>query len=125
KLKDQLQGKDELLRKLKAQIGNMKEVSADSNLSNLEFQALKTENTHLKEELTAVRIKNDILRDENVSIKKRYQDLYQSKAESNSNVSSRATVPEKPKVLAPCLYALRKETIGKPILLYLGKRQYL
>ncbi|GJS83883.1 hypothetical protein Tco_0750424 [Tanacetum coccineum] len=61
KLKDQLQGKDELLRKLKAQIGNMKEVSADSNLSTLEFQALETKNTQLKEELTAVRIKNDSL----------------------------------------------------------------
>ncbi|GJY43056.1 hypothetical protein Tco_0431269 [Tanacetum coccineum] len=82
KLKDQLQGKDDLMRKLKAQIGNMKE-------------------------------------DENVSIKKRYQDLYQSKAESNSNVSSRAVVPKKPKVLAPGLYAMtpkyvppQKRTIG-------------
>ncbi|GJW26273.1 armadillo-type fold protein [Tanacetum coccineum] len=54
---NQLQGKDDLMRKLKAQIGNMKEVSADSNLSTLEFQALKTENTQLKEELTAVRMK--------------------------------------------------------------------
>ncbi|GJV50220.1 hypothetical protein Tco_1440432 [Tanacetum coccineum] len=53
-----------------------------------------------------VRIKNDSLRDENISIKKHYQDLYQSKAESNSNVSSRATVPERPKVLAPGLYAM-------------------
>ncbi|GJW29352.1 retrovirus-related pol polyprotein from transposon TNT 1-94 [Tanacetum coccineum] len=110
-LKDQLQGKDELLRKLKAQIGNMKEVSADSNLSNLEFQALETENTQLKGELTTVRIKNDSLRDENVSIKKRYQDLYQSKVESNSNVSSRAAVPKKPKVLAPGLYAMMPKYI--------------
>ncbi|GJU64674.1 hypothetical protein Tco_1246509 [Tanacetum coccineum] len=106
KLKDQLQGKDELLRMLKAQIGNMNEVSANPNMSTLEFQALETKNTQLKEELTAVRIKNDSLRDENVSIKKRYQDLYKSKAESNSNVSSRAAVPEKPKVLAPGLYAM-------------------
>ncbi|GJX33528.1 hypothetical protein Tco_0243383 [Tanacetum coccineum] len=111
KLKDQLQGKDELLRKLKAQISNMKEVSADPNLSTLEFQALETKNTQLKEELTAVRIKNASLRDENVSIKKRYQDLYQSKAESNSNVSSRAVVPEKPKVLAPGLYAMTPKYI--------------
>ncbi|GJW75188.1 hypothetical protein Tco_0134558 [Tanacetum coccineum] len=111
KLKDQLQGKDELLRKLKAQIGNMNEVSANPNLSTLEFQALETENTQLKEELTAVRIKNDSLRDENVSIKKRYQDLYKSKAESNSNVSSRAAVPEKPKVLAPGLYAMTPKYI--------------
>ncbi|GJW33914.1 trichome birefringence-like protein 2 [Tanacetum coccineum] len=35
-----------------------------------------------------------------------YQDLNQSKAESNSNVSSRAAVPERPKVLAPGLYAM-------------------
>ncbi|GKA16648.1 hypothetical protein Tco_0696485 [Tanacetum coccineum] len=33
KLKDQIQGKDELIKKLKAQIYNMKEVSADSNLN--------------------------------------------------------------------------------------------
>ncbi|GJT78581.1 hypothetical protein Tco_1045306 [Tanacetum coccineum] len=84
KLKHQLQGKDELLRKLKAQIGNMKEVSADSNLSTLELQALETENTQLKDELTTVRIKNDSLRDENV----------------------RAAVPEKPKVFDPGLYAM-------------------
>ncbi|GKG25877.1 hypothetical protein Tco_0399023, partial [Tanacetum coccineum] len=62
----------------------MKEVSADPNLSTLEFQALETENTQLKEELTAVRIKNDSLKDENMSIKKRYHDLYKSKAESDN-----------------------------------------
>ncbi|GJR61977.1 putative reverse transcriptase domain-containing protein [Tanacetum coccineum] len=111
KLEDQLQGKNELLRKLKAQIGNMKEVSANSNLSTLDFPVLETENTQLKEELTAVRIKNDSLRDENVSIKKHYQDFYQSKAESNSNVSSRAIVPEKPKVLAPSLYVMTPKYI--------------
>ncbi|GKA64400.1 hypothetical protein Tco_0764006 [Tanacetum coccineum] len=111
KLKDQIQGKDELLRKLKAQICNMNKVSANPNLSTLEFQALETKNTQLKEELIAVRIKNDILRDENLSIKKCYQDLYQSKAESNSNVSSRAVVPEKPKVLAPGLYAMTPKYI--------------
>ncbi|GJU47291.1 retrovirus-related pol polyprotein from transposon TNT 1-94 [Tanacetum coccineum] len=82
-----VQGKDELLRKLKGQIGNMKEVSADSNLSTLEFQALETKNTQLKEELAA------------------------SEAESNSNVSIRAAVPEKPKVLAPGLYAMKPKYI--------------
>nr|GEV66336.1 hypothetical protein [Tanacetum cinerariifolium] len=71
-----------------------------------EKRCLETKNTPLKEELTAVRIKNDSLRDENVSIKKRYQDLYKSKAESNSNVSNGAAIPEKPKVLAPGLYAM-------------------
>ncbi|GKC20345.1 hypothetical protein Tco_1022495 [Tanacetum coccineum] len=110
-LKDQLQWKDESIRKLKAQIGKIKEVSVGPNLSTLEFQALETKNTQLKEELTTVKIKNDSLRDENMSIKKRYQDLYQSKAESNSNVSSRAVVPEKPKVLAPGLYAMTPKYI--------------
>ncbi|GJU18445.1 hypothetical protein Tco_1146411 [Tanacetum coccineum] len=43
KLKDQLQGKDELLRKLKAQIGNMNEVSADSNPSTLGISRLEYE----------------------------------------------------------------------------------
>nr|GFC50020.1 hypothetical protein [Tanacetum cinerariifolium] len=79
-----LQGKDESIRNLKAQISNMKEVSANPNLSTLEVHALETEYTQLKEELTAVRIKHDSLRDENVSIKKRYQDLSMTKA-SNSN----------------------------------------
>ncbi|GJT14674.1 putative ribonuclease H-like domain-containing protein [Tanacetum coccineum] len=111
KLKDQIQGKDELIRKLKTQIGNMKEVNADSNLSTLEFQALETKNTQLKEELTVVSIKNVSLRDENMSIKKRYQYLYQSKAESISNVSSGAAVPEKPKVLAPGLYAMTPKNL--------------
>ncbi|GJT19062.1 hypothetical protein Tco_0877768 [Tanacetum coccineum] len=104
-LREQLQGKDESIKKFKAQINNMKEVSENPNLSNLEFQALETKNTQLKEELTAVRIKNDSLKNENFSIKKRYQDLSKSKA-SNSNVSSRTVVPEKPKVLTPGLYAM-------------------
>ncbi|GJR04016.1 hypothetical protein Tco_0527000 [Tanacetum coccineum] len=98
---------------LKAQIGNINKVSANPNLSTLEFQALETENTQFKEELTTVRIKSDSLRDENVSIKKRYQDLYKSKAESNSNVSSRATVPKKPKVLAPGLYTMTPKPTGR------------
>ncbi|GJS52719.1 hypothetical protein Tco_0626081 [Tanacetum coccineum] len=78
-LEDQLQGKDELIRKSKAHISNIKEVSANPNQS-----ALETKITQLKEELTAVRIKHDSLRDENVG----------------------TVVPEKPKVLAPGLYAM-------------------
>nr|GEW07185.1 retrovirus-related Pol polyprotein from transposon TNT 1-94 [Tanacetum cinerariifolium] len=102
-LRDHLQGKDESIIKLKAQISNMKEVSTNLNLSTLEVHALDTENTQLKEELSDVRIKHDSLMDENVSIKKRYQDLSMTKA---SNVSSGSVVPEKPKVLTPGLYAM-------------------
>ncbi|GJR79733.1 putative ribonuclease H-like domain-containing protein [Tanacetum coccineum] len=101
KLKEQLQGKDNTIGKLKAHINNMKDVSTGPSLSTLEI-----ENTKLKEGLTAVRIKNDSLRDENVSIKERFQEWYKSKAGSNSSVSSGATIPVKPKVVTSGLYVM-------------------
>ncbi|GJR33457.1 hypothetical protein Tco_1209141 [Tanacetum coccineum] len=100
-LKEQLQGKDNTIGKLKAQINNMKDVSTGPSLSTLEI-----ENTKLKEGITAVKIKNDSLRDENVSIKERFQELYKSKAGSNSSVSSGATILLKPKAVASGLYAM-------------------
>nr|GEY63077.1 retrovirus-related Pol polyprotein from transposon TNT 1-94 [Tanacetum cinerariifolium] len=75
-------------------------------MANLKQTGPSTGEGSIKRGHTAVRIKNNSLRDKNVSIKKHYQDLYKSKAESNSNVSSREAVPEKPKVLAPGLYAM-------------------
>nr|GEU43881.1 hypothetical protein [Tanacetum cinerariifolium] len=50
-------------------------------------------------------IKNDSLKDENVLIKACFQGLYKSKAGSNSSVSSRETIPVKPKAIASGLYA--------------------
>nr|GEX26611.1 zinc finger, CCHC-type [Tanacetum cinerariifolium] len=76
----------------------MKEVSTCPSLSTLEIK-----NTQLKEEPTATRIKNDSLRDENVSIKARFQELYKSKVGSNS---SGATIPVKPKAVASGLYVM-------------------
>nr|GEU64234.1 retrovirus-related Pol polyprotein from transposon TNT 1-94 [Tanacetum cinerariifolium] len=70
------------------------------------LSTLEIENTQLKEELTAIRIKNDSLRDENVSIKARFKELYKSKAGSNSSVSSKATIPVKPKAVASGLYVM-------------------
>ncbi|GJU65897.1 retrovirus-related pol polyprotein from transposon TNT 1-94 [Tanacetum coccineum] len=101
KLKEQLQGKDNTIGKLKAHINNMKDVSTGPSLSTLEI-----ENTKLKEGLTAVRIKNDSLRDENVSIKERFQEWYKSKAGSNSSISSGATIPVKPKAVTSGLYVM-------------------
>ncbi|GJV22038.1 hypothetical protein Tco_1371058, partial [Tanacetum coccineum] len=95
----QLQGKDNTIGKLKAQINNMKDVSTGPSLRTLEI-----ENTKLKEELTAVRIKNDSLKDEKVSIKEHFQELYKSKAGSNSSVSSGATILVK--AVASSLYAM-------------------
>ncbi|GJU47130.1 hypothetical protein Tco_1204396 [Tanacetum coccineum] len=79
----------------------MKDVSTVPSLSTLEI-----ENTKLKEELTAIRIKNDSLRDENVSIKEHFQELYKSKAGSNSSVSIGATILVKPKAVASGLYVM-------------------
>nr|GEV74043.1 hypothetical protein [Tanacetum cinerariifolium] len=79
----------------------MKDVRTRPSLSTLE-----NENTQLKEELTLVRIKNDSLRDENMSIKARFQELYKSKAGCNSSVCNGATVPMKPKAIASVLYAM-------------------
>nr|GEV09623.1 hypothetical protein [Tanacetum cinerariifolium] len=68
----------------------MKDVSTCPFLSTLE-----TKNSQLKEELTAVRIKNDSNRDENVSIKVYFQELYKSKAGSNSSkrINREAHIP--------------------------------
>nr|GEW55092.1 hypothetical protein [Tanacetum cinerariifolium]GEW60154.1 hypothetical protein [Tanacetum cinerariifolium] len=101
KIKRTAAREDNIIRKLKAHINNMKDVSTGPCLSTLEI-----ENTQLKEELTAVRIKNDSLRNENVSIKARFQELYKSKAGSNSSVSSGATIPVKPKAVASGLYVM-------------------
>ncbi|GJT34463.1 hypothetical protein Tco_0924882, partial [Tanacetum coccineum] len=99
---------------LEAEILKMKQLLVCNNSSSPEPNAFFEINKlkyHIQGKDELIRIKNDSLRDENVSIKKRYQDLYQSKAESNSNVSSRATVPKKPKVLAPGLYAMTSKYI--------------
>nr|GEV97701.1 retrovirus-related Pol polyprotein from transposon TNT 1-94 [Tanacetum cinerariifolium] len=106
KLKEQLQGKDNIIRKLKDHINNIKDVSTCPSLSTL-----KIENTQLKEEFTAIRIKNDSLKDENMSIKARFQELYKSKAGSNSSVSSGATIPVKPKAVISGLYAMTPKYI--------------
>nr|GEW01135.1 hypothetical protein [Tanacetum cinerariifolium] len=79
----------------------MKDVRTCPSLSTLEIK-----NTRLKEELTAVRIKNDSPRDENMSIKARFQELYKFKAGCNSSVCNGATVPVKPKAIASVLYAM-------------------
>nr|GFB32713.1 hypothetical protein [Tanacetum cinerariifolium] len=95
----QLQGKDNIIGKLKAHINNMKDSLRDEN-------TLEIKSTQLKEELTTVRINNDSLGDKNVSIKARFQELYKSKAGSNSSVSSGATIPVKPKAVASGLYTM-------------------
>ncbi|GJS68150.1 retrovirus-related pol polyprotein from transposon TNT 1-94 [Tanacetum coccineum] len=90
-LKEQLQGKDNIIGMLKAHINNMKDVSTGPSLSTLEI-----ENTKLKEELTAVRIKNDSLRDEMIMchINERYSRMYVP-SQKRINMETNSSLPRK------------------------------
>nr|GEV16377.1 hypothetical protein [Tanacetum cinerariifolium] len=114
------------LERYKTQVPNLEQYKVKRDLeqlvtkhnkqnANLEEQIMSLKqqlSQQLKEELTAVRIKNDSLRDENMSIKARFQELCKSKAGSNSSVSSGATILVKPKAVAFGLYAMTpKNTI--------------
>nr|GEZ04014.1 DUF4219 domain-containing protein/UBN2 domain-containing protein [Tanacetum cinerariifolium] len=90
---------------------------------------LETKLTQLKDAITSVRIQNDGFKVENVNLKRRYQELSTSnshsrdtltrkltaltsenaklKSKSLSKMHSEPIVPEKPKVLAPGMYAIR------------------
>nr|GEZ20377.1 hypothetical protein [Tanacetum cinerariifolium] len=99
-LKEQLQGKDDTIRKLQTQINSM---------SSFDKQALETELTQLKDVITSVRIQNDwfkiiALTAENAKLK----------SESLSKMHSEPIVPEKPKVLAPGMYAISSKYIAPP-----------
>nr|GEW80981.1 hypothetical protein [Tanacetum cinerariifolium] len=128
-LKEQLQGKDDTIRKLHTQINSMSMLNVEPTVGSFDKQALETELTQLKDAITSVRIQNDGFKVENVNLKRRYQELSTSnshscdtltrkitaltienaklKSEMLSKMHSKPIVPEKPKVLAPRMYAIR------------------
>nr|GEY60989.1 hypothetical protein [Tanacetum cinerariifolium] len=108
-LKEQLQGKDDAIRKLKTQINSMSILNVESTVGSFDKQALETELTQLKDAITSVRIQNDgfkltALTTENAKLK----------SESLSKMHSEPIVPEKPKVLAPRMYAISSKYIVPP-----------
>nr|GEU40709.1 hypothetical protein [Tanacetum cinerariifolium] len=100
---------------LEAEISKVKQLLVDKErrCSHIEMEYLnlevKFQNTN--NVLKIYRIKNDSLRDENVSIKARFQELYKSKAGCNSCVSSGATIHVKPKAVASGLYAMTPKNV--------------
>ncbi|GJU16966.1 retrovirus-related pol polyprotein from transposon TNT 1-94 [Tanacetum coccineum] len=136
KLRDQLQGKDATIRNLDAQINIMKVLNVGSTEGSCDQQALDTDRIQLKDMITSLRIQLDGLKVENVSLKRRYDEL--SKANTHSRTayteklsaltaehtklqaqvtgktSSGPSTSETPKVLAPGMYNLGSKYIPPP-----------
>ncbi|GJZ85215.1 integrase, catalytic region, zinc finger, CCHC-type containing protein [Tanacetum coccineum] len=89
KLRQQLQGKDDTIRNLDAQINIMKVLNVGTTESSCDQQALETDRIQLKDTITSLRIQLDGLKVENVSLKRRYDEL------SKANTHSRTAYTEK------------------------------
>ncbi|GJS35850.1 retrovirus-related pol polyprotein from transposon TNT 1-94 [Tanacetum coccineum] len=136
KLRQQLQGKDDTIRNLDAQINIMKVLNVGSTEGSCDQQALDTDRIQLKDTITSLRIQLDGLKVENVSLKRRYDELSQAnthsrtanteklsaltaentklKAQVTGKTSSGPSTSETPKVLAPGMYNLGSKYIPPP-----------
>ncbi|GJX30364.1 hypothetical protein Tco_0238443 [Tanacetum coccineum] len=136
KLRDQLQGKDTTIRNLDAQINIMKVLNVGSTEGSCDQQALDTDRIQLKDTITSLRIQLDGLKVENVSLKRKYDELSkanthsriaytdklsaltagnnQLKAQVTGKTSSEPSTSETPKVLAPGMYNLGSKYIPPP-----------
>ncbi|GJV80796.1 hypothetical protein Tco_1516666 [Tanacetum coccineum] len=136
KLRQQLQGKDDTIRNLDAQINIMKVLNVGSTEGSCDQQALETDRIQLKDTITSLRIQLDGLKVENVSLKRRYDELSkanthsrtayteklsaltagnnQLKAQVTGKTSSGPSTSETPKVLAPGMYNLGSKYIPPP-----------
>ncbi|GJS08994.1 hypothetical protein Tco_0365790 [Tanacetum coccineum] len=70
KLRQQLQGKDDTIRNLDAQINIMKVLNVGSTEGSCDQQALETDRIQLKDTITSLRIQLDGLKVENVKLKR-------------------------------------------------------
>nr|GFB00759.1 hypothetical protein [Tanacetum cinerariifolium] len=118
---------------LEAKILKQQQMLAESyKRCSFDKQALETELTQLKDAITSVRIQNDGFKVENVNLKRRYQELSTSNSHSRDTLTRKLTaltaenakmkseslsepiVLEKPKVLAPGVYAISSKYIVPP-----------
>ncbi|GJS35854.1 retrovirus-related pol polyprotein from transposon TNT 1-94 [Tanacetum coccineum] len=135
-LKTTLQGKDDTTRNLDAQINIMKVLNVGSTEGSCDQQALETDRIQLKDTITSLRIQLDGLKVENVSLKRRYDELSKAnthsrtayteklsaftaentklKAQVTGTTSSGPSTSETPKVLAPGMYNLGSKYIPPP-----------
>nr|GEY06029.1 hypothetical protein [Tanacetum cinerariifolium] len=108
--KEQLQGKDDTIRKLQTQINSMSMLNVEPTNDGFKvenvnlkrrYQELSTSNSHSRDTLTR---KLTALTTENAKLK----------SESLSKMHSEPIVHEKPKVLAPGMYAISSKYIVPP-----------
>ncbi|GJZ34886.1 hypothetical protein Tco_0580703 [Tanacetum coccineum] len=77
KMKASLQGKDNVINKLKTQISHLQETHSEADRT-LEFRALDFLITQLTEKVIVLQEKNELFRAENAKIKQHYKELYDS-----------------------------------------------
>ncbi|GJW33796.1 hypothetical protein Tco_0053828 [Tanacetum coccineum] len=136
KLRNQLQGKDDTIRNLETQINITRMLNVGSTEGSCDQQALETDRIQLQDMITSLRIQLDGLKVENVSLKRRYDELSQAnthsrtanteklsaltaentklKAQVTGKTSSGPSTSEKPKVLASGIYNVGSKYIPPP-----------
>ncbi|GJT27891.1 hypothetical protein Tco_0908166 [Tanacetum coccineum] len=103
----QSQGKDDTIRNLDAQINIMKVLNVGSTEGSCDQQALETDRIQLKDTITSLRIQLDGLKVENVSLKRRYDEL------SKANTHSRTAYTEKLSAFTAENNQLKAQVTGK------------
>ncbi|GJT36684.1 hypothetical protein Tco_0927103 [Tanacetum coccineum] len=136
KLRKQLQGKDDTIRNLETQINITRMLNVGSTEGSCDQQALETDRIQLQDMITSLRIQLDGLKVENVSLKRRYDELSQAnthsrtanteklsaltaentklKAQVTGKTCSGPSTSETPKVLAPGMYDLGSKYVPPP-----------
>ncbi|GJS80729.1 retrovirus-related pol polyprotein from transposon TNT 1-94 [Tanacetum coccineum] len=89
-------GRDDTIRNLDAQINIMKVLNVGSTEGSCDQQALETDRIQLKDTITSLRIQLDGLKVENVSLKRKYDELSQENTHSRMyNLGSKYIPPPK------------------------------
>ncbi|GJS57901.1 retrovirus-related pol polyprotein from transposon TNT 1-94 [Tanacetum coccineum] len=131
-MKASLQGKDNVIQKLKMQISQLKETRSELDRTR-DFRALDFQISQLTEKVNVLQEQNELFRAENAKIKQHYKELYDSikitrakhieqitalkneneslKVQLQNTVSCVTTNLVKPNVLAPGKYAIDVEPI--------------
>ncbi|GJX16348.1 hypothetical protein Tco_0217180 [Tanacetum coccineum] len=131
-MKASLQGKDNVIQKLKMEISQLKETRSELDRT-LDFRARDFQISQLTEKVNGLQEQNELFRAENAKIKQHYKELYDSikitrakhteqitalknenenlKVQLHNTVSCVTTNQVKPNVLAPGKYAIDVEPI--------------
>ncbi|GJS22727.1 retrovirus-related pol polyprotein from transposon TNT 1-94 [Tanacetum coccineum] len=113
-LQDQLQGKDDTIRNLQTQVNITIMLNVGSTVGSFDKQALETELTRLKDAITSVRIQNEWIFMLTGKITALTAENAKLKTELISKIGSGSIACEKPKVLAPGMYAISPKPSNRP-----------